>query len=62
TVGANTVLALRSSFLPHLISCETVNPSCLPMRGGAVLGAGFAFAIFLFSNLRIAKTICYLKI
>ena len=28
-----------------LTSCETVDPSCLPMRAGAELGAGFAFAI-----------------
>ena len=28
-----------------LVSCETVNPSCLPMRAGAELGVGFAFAI-----------------
>ena len=32
-----------------LVSCETVNPSCLPMRAGAELGAGFAFAFVLFS-------------
>ncbi len=32
-----------------IVFCETVNPTCLPMRAGAELGAGFAFAIVLFS-------------
>ena len=34
-----------------LVSCETVNPTCLPMRAGVALGAGFAFAVVLFSEL-----------
>ena len=37
-----------------LVSCETDNPSCLPMRAGAELGAGFAFADFSLSKLRFA--------
>jgi len=50
TVGANSVLALRSSFQLPLLFGETVIPfTCLPMRAGAELDAGFAIAVVFFS-------------
>jgi len=41
-----------------LVTSETVNPSCLPMKARAELGAGFALENFLFSKINFVLLIC----
>jgi hypothetical protein len=42
-----------------LVSCETVNPTYLPMRAGAKLGAGFALVTHFL--LLVIACLCNLK-